>query len=66
MTKKTFPITKEYKTGADFVTPYGENKFFRGKGLKKDRNIDTWEDKKQDAYLKALEKSRGRNQSGQG
>ena len=55
---KTFPKINEYKTGGNFITPYGDRKFFRGGGLKKDRNIDTWEDKKQDAYLKALEKAR--------
>ena len=63
MSKKTFPVTKEYKTGADFVTPYGDNKFFRGKGIKKDRNISTWEDKRQDAYLKVLEKARGKKET---
>ena len=54
----TFPKIKEHTTGADFITPYGDRKFFRGGGLKKDRSIDTWEDKKQDAYLKVLEKKR--------
>jgi hypothetical protein len=49
---------KEYKTGSGFITPYGERKFFRGQGLKKDRNVNTWEDKKQDAYLKAIEKAK--------
>ena len=55
---KIFPRKKIHETGPDFVTPYGETKFYKGKGRKSDRNIDTWEDKKQDAYLKALEKAR--------
>lgn len=50
-----------YKTGPDFITPNGEKKFFRGKGRNKDRNIDTWEDKRQDAYLKRLEESIKKN-----
>lgn len=60
ITKKKFTITKQYKTGGDYVNEYGESKFFRGKGLKKDRNIDTWEDKRQDQYLKWLEEQRAK------
>ena len=53
---------KVYETGSGFVTPNGDNKFFRGRGHKKDRNIDTWEDKRQDAILKILEeKARKQN-----
>ena len=58
MSNKTFPVTKQYKTGGEYVSPYGDRKFYRGQGRKKDANIDTWEDKRQDAYLKALEKAR--------
>jgi len=50
--------TKTYPSGSNFITPYGERKFLRGPGRKKERNISDWEDKRQDAYLKALEKSR--------
>ena len=55
---KIFPLKKIQESGSDFVTPYGEIKFYKGKGRKSDRNIDTWEDKKQNTYLKALEKAR--------
>jgi hypothetical protein len=60
--KKTFPIHKNniHESGGEFVTAYGDNKFYRGKGRKSDRNIDTWEDRKQDAYLKALEEARAK------
>ena len=58
MNNKTFFVTKQYKTGGEYVSPYGDRKFYRGQGRKKDANIDTWEDKRQDAYLKALEKAR--------
>jgi hypothetical protein len=61
-TKKTFPQHKNniHESGGEFVTAYGDNKFYRGKGRKSDRNVDTWEDRKQEAYLKALEEARAK------
>jgi hypothetical protein len=50
--------SRVYKSGPEFITPDGSKKFYKGKGRKSDRNIDTWEDKKQDAYLKVLEEKR--------
>jgi len=53
MVKKTFPKSPEiYSTGSDYIDPYGNNKFFKGGGRKKDRNIDTWEDKRQKRLIK--------------
>jgi hypothetical protein len=50
--------SRVYKSGPEFITPDGGKKFYKGKGRRSDRNIDTWEDKKQDAYLKVLEEKR--------
>ena len=53
MVAKTFPKPPTvYSTGSDYVDPYGDQKFFRGGGRKKDRNIDTWEDKRQKRLIK--------------
>ena len=56
---KTFPKPPSvYSTGSDYVDPYGERKFYKGSGKRKERNIDTWEDKKQDKILSDLIKNR--------
>ena len=53
MVAKTFPKPPTvYSTGSDYVDPYGDQKFFKGRGRKKDRNIDTWEDKRQEKLIK--------------
>ena len=46
--------TKDYY----HIDPYGEKRYSIGKGSKKGRSISDWEDKKQDQYLKYLEKIR--------
>jgi len=57
--KKTFPKSPEvYSTGSDYVDPYGESKFYKGKGKKKDSNIDTWEDKRQERLIRQWLESR--------
>jgi hypothetical protein len=61
MTAKTFPKIDVYSTGGDFVTPHGETKFLKGSGRKKDRNIDTWEDKRQNRLIKEWLESRKKN-----
>ena len=62
MAAKTFPKNPEiYSTGSDYVDPYGDNKFFKGGGRKKDRNIDTWEDKRQNRLIKEWFESRKKN-----
>jgi len=56
---KTFPKPPtEYSTGSDFVDPYGNSKFYKGKGRKKDRNIDTWEDRRQKRLIQEWLQSR--------
>ena len=53
MKRQTFPKQPAvYSTGSDYVNPYGDQKFFKGKGRKKDRNIDTWEDKRQKRLIR--------------
>jgi len=54
MTKRTtFPKQPSvYSTGADFVNSNGDKKFYRGKGRTKDRNIDTWEDRRQNRLIR--------------
>jgi hypothetical protein len=53
MKRQTFPKQPEiYSTGSDYVNPYGDQKFFKGKGRKKDRDIDTWEDKRQKRLIR--------------
>ena len=54
MTKKTtFPKQPSvYNTGSNFIDPYGNKKFYKGKGRTKDRDIDTWEDKRQKQLIK--------------
>lgn len=53
MKRQTFPKQPEvYSTGSDYVNPYGDQKFFKGSGRKKDRNIDTWEDKRQKRLIR--------------
>lgn len=39
----------------------GDKKFYKGKGRKKDKNVDDWEDRKQDAYLRKLEEVHAKN-----
>jgi hypothetical protein len=57
--KKTFPKPPSvYSTGSDYVDPYGERKFYKGKGKRKERNIDTWEDKRQKRLIQEWIQSR--------
>ncbi len=51
--RQTFPKQPEvYSTGSEYVDPYGNNKFFKGKGRTKDRSINTWEDRRQEKLIK--------------
>ncbi len=59
---KTFPKPPSiYSTGSDYVDPYGSKKFYKGKGKKKDSNIDTWEDKRQNRLIREWLKTRKKN-----
>ena len=42
-----------------FITPYGDRKFFKGKGRKKDIDLNERQDNYQDKVLKNIEKSLG-------
>jgi hypothetical protein len=51
---KTFPKHQNniQESGGEFVTAHGDNKFYRGKGRKSDKNIDTWEDRRQKRLIR--------------
>ena len=42
-----------------FITPYGDRKFFKGKGRKKDIDLNEPQDNYQDKVLQNIEKSLG-------
>ena len=46
---------KNKSNSEKFIDSNGDRKFYKGGGHTKDRNVDTWEDRKQEAYLRKLE-----------
>ena len=64
MTKIRKPYKTQSKDHRNINTVFdggGNAIYFKGGGRKNDRNMDTWEDRRQDAYLKKLEESRAKS-----